>query len=166
MAMTEARFIGLPSAKPTTTDGRSADHVQVLPFCSASKEVLLVDVEFRRHMVGIGFARRRLERPEMRAIDLVTLHQADVLQPRRYRFDRVYRIDQHRQVWRHQLGPARPVLIGGIEDVRCVGEVCELVSGIRRVEQVDGNMADFAHGFSTAPRQADDLPVSEFNEMR
>ncbi len=58
------------------------------------------------------------------------------------------------------------VLIGGIEDVRYVVEVCELVAGIRRVEQVDGNMADFARCFSTAPRQADNLPVSEFNEVR
>ena len=111
---------------------------------AALQKVLLVDVEFRRHVVGVVFARRRLERPEMRAIDLVALHQADVLQIRRDRLDGVYDIHQHGEVGRHQLGPARPVLIGGIEDMGHVGEMRELVAGIRRVEKIDRDVADFA----------------------
>jgi hypothetical protein len=44
------------------------------------EEVPLVDVELRRLVSRIGFARGRLERTKVRTVDLVALYQADVAQ--------------------------------------------------------------------------------------
>ncbi len=101
----------------------------------------------------------------MRAIDLVALHQADVLQPWRNRFDHIDHIDQHGEVRRYQLSPVRPVLIGCVEDVRHVREMHEFCLCIRRIQQIDSNMADLACCFAAATRQADDFPVTQLHEM-
>ena len=74
--------MGLPSTKPRRL-------IAIIPttfplsLLQCLQKVLLIDVEFRRHMTGIGLARQRLEWPKIRAVDLLALHQADMLQPRR-----------------------------------------------------------------------------------
>jgi hypothetical protein len=76
----------------------------------------------------------------MRSVDLVALHETHVLQAGRRRLDGLQRIDEHLLVWRDELSPGRAVLIGGIEDVRDVGEIGELAVRVLGVEQVDAQV--------------------------
>jgi hypothetical protein len=105
---------------------------------------LLVDVEFRRHVRRIGLARRRLEWAQMRAIDLVALHQAYVPQACGDGLDGVEQVVQHGDVGRHELGPGGLVLIGCVEHVRGAAQSRELGSGVIDVQQIDG---DVLHAF-------------------
>jgi hypothetical protein len=107
------------------------------------EEVPLVDVELRRLVSRIGFARGRLERTKVRTVDLVALYQADVAQACRG-LDRIDDVDQHREVRRDQFGPRRPILVSGVEDMGDVGEIAQRPPGVRGVEQVNGQVPDGA----------------------
>ena len=111
---------------------------------------MLVDVELWGHVRRIGFARRGFERSQVRAVDLVTLHQADVFQVRRTVLDHGDHVDEHRQIGRHQLGPRGAFLVRGVEDVRDVCQVRESASSLVAVEQVHRNVLD---ALSIPPRR-------------
>jgi len=113
----------------------------------------------------IGFARRGFERPEVTAVDLVALHQADVRELGRCGFHGVDHVGQHGEVGRHQFSPGRAVLIGGVEEVRDVAKCAELDARVGCVEQVDGHMPDALRRFPAAARQADDAPVVQCGEV-
>lgn len=78
-------------------------------------------------MVGVGFFGRRLERSKMGSIDFVALHEADMAEAGSGRFDGIDRVDQHRHIGLHQLRPCRPVLIGGMKDMRHLAQAAELL---------------------------------------
>jgi hypothetical protein len=118
----------------------------------ALKENLLVDIEFWRHMVGVGLACRRLEWPEMGTINLVTLHEANVLQTVSYRFNRLDDISKHGEIRWHELGPSRPILVGRIENVGYIGEVSQFLPAVVSIEQIYRNVPDTIGWFSAAPR--------------
>jgi hypothetical protein len=101
----------------------------------------------------------------MGAVHLVALHEADVLEVRRHRLDRVDDVDEHRDVGRDELGPGRFVLVRGIEDVGDLGEGAQFGSGDSRVQQVDAEVANAFRVLATAPGQADHGPVAECGEM-
>src|SRR5690606_21013676 len=98
---------------------------------------LLVDIELGRHMRGVILACRRLEWAKMRAIDLIALHEADMLQAGRDRLYGAHRVDEHRKVGFDEFRPAGPVLIGSIEDMRHAGQLFESTLRGLRVEKVD-----------------------------
>ncbi len=85
--------------------------------------VLLVVIEIGRHVARVVFLGRGLVgRAELDAVPLGALHQLDVLQVGRDRFDYVDQVGQHRQVGRDFLGKARPRRVGGEENMGDAGE--------------------------------------------
>src|SRR3981081_2840369 len=116
------------------------------------KKTLLIDIEFWRHMVSVGLACRRLEWPEMGAINFVSLHQANVLQTMGYHPNRLDHISKHGEIRWHEFGPSRPILVGGIENVGYIGEVTKFLPAVVSIEQIYRNMPDAIGWFSAAPR--------------
>jgi hypothetical protein len=114
-------------------------------------ERLLLDVELRRHVRRVVLARWGLERAEVRAVDLVALHELHVPQFIGDRLDRVQRVDQHPLVRLNQARERRRVLVGGIEDVGHVREAAELHLRVLRIEQVDADVPYSLRRFPTAP---------------
>jgi hypothetical protein len=88
----------------------------------------------------------------MGAINFVTLHEADVLQTVSYRLNRLDYISKHGEIRWHKLGPGRPILVGGIENVGYIGEVTKFLSAVVSIEQIYRNVSDAIGWFSTAPR--------------
>jgi hypothetical protein len=105
----------------------------------------------------VVLSRRGLERAEVRAIDLVALHQAHVAEKGGVP-DGVQDGAEHRNVRRHEFRPARPVLIGGVEDVRDLRELRRDVARGSGIEQVGGDVPDSRALRSAAPGQADHVP--------
>jgi hypothetical protein len=64
---------------------------------------------------AVVFPGRRLERPEVRAVNLVALHQLNAPRARGDGLDRLQGVDEHPLVGLDQLGEVRPVLVGGVE---------------------------------------------------
>ena len=66
---------------------------------------------------------RCLERPQVRSVDLVALHELDVAEICRDWLDRMQGVNEHPLVGLDQLREARTILVGGIEHVRHVRKI-------------------------------------------
>nr|WP_239951860.1 hypothetical protein [Dyella terrae] len=143
-------------------DGRPVPRPALL---ARFEKALLVVHEFRRHKGRVGFSRGRLERSKVTAVDLVALHQADVLQALGHGLDSVDHVHQHREIWRHQFRPGGAILIGGVEHVRHVGKRAEFLSRVVGIEKIDGDVAHAALTCTVAAREADHLPIVQCRQM-
>src|SRR5712692_9883538 len=101
----------------------------------------------------------------MRTVDLVALHQTDVLQAGRNRLDRINNVDEHGKVGWHQFGPGWPVLVRGVEDMRHLGETAKLLAAVVPIKQINCHVPDAIPWLSVSPRQADNIPVSKRCKM-
>src|SRR6266446_2355948 len=101
----------------------------------------------------------------MRAINFVALHQADVLQPRCDRLNRFDEVHEHGEIGQHELGPTQPILVRGVKDVGYSGEVTKFLPAVVAIEQIDCHVSNAVCLLSAAPRQTDDVPITQDREM-
>ncbi|MNC29908.1 hypothetical protein D3C75_781760 [compost metagenome] len=119
---------------------------------------MLIDIELRRHVIGIRLPGRSLEGTQMGTIHLIALHQADMLQMAGNGLNSFYGVHKHGQIRRHQLRPGGPVLISGIEDMRYLRQSPQLQPGFFRVKQIGGDIADTACVHSAPAGNSDNIP--------
>jgi hypothetical protein len=101
----------------------------------------------------------------MGAINFVTLYEANVLQAVSDHLNRLDDISKHGEIRWHELGPSRPILVGGIENVGYIGETTKLLPAVVSIEQIYRNVSDAIGWFSAAARQSDNVPVAERSQM-
>ena len=131
----------------------------------ALQERLLRQVELGREMPGVLLPGRGGERPEVRAVDLVALHEAHVPQPGRCGLHRVHHVLQHGLVRSQQRRAGRSILVGGVEQVRDPGQPGEGVARALRVEQVGGDVPDPPTVRAAAAGEPHHLPVPECGQV-
>jgi hypothetical protein len=73
--------------------------------------------------------------------------------------DRSQRVDEHPLVGLHQRREVRPVLVGGVEDVRHVAQIRQLALGVPGIEEVDAHLPDGSRGLAAATREPDRPPA-------